>query len=193
MKGRPSHMDDKTIAERLKAGDQLVFEWLFTTKYAQLCFYATKLLGETAAAEEIVSETYEDVWGKKEQLQFTGSVISYLFSTVHNKCINHIKRSKLITAYKTHLLQHKTAFNPEDIPDHIYNEKAIHSEIRKAIDNLPDKCREIFYLSRFENKKYREIADLLELSPKTVENQISIALEKLRKSLKHLLISIILI
>ena len=190
MRIRPLHMDDKTIAERLQAGDQMVFEWLFTSKYAQLCFYATTLLGDTAAAEEIVSETYAGVWDKKEQLQFTGSVVSYLFSTVHNKCINHIKRSKIITAYKTHLLQHKSSFNPEDIPDHIYNEKTIQTEIRKAIENLPDKCREIFYLSRFENKKYREIADLLDLSPKTVENQISIALEKLRKSLKHLLVSI---
>ncbi len=180
-------MDEATIIERLRKGDKTAFEWLFKNKYANLCYYATKLLGQTSQSEEIVSDTFAEIWQKRTQIPFSTSVTGYLYTTVHNKCINQLKHSRVSSAYQKHLLDTGNAFNMADTPDRILDEKIIVYEIEKAISCLPEKCREIFRLSRFEHKKYREIAEILNLSPKTVENQMSIALEKLRESLKHIL------
>ena len=187
MKSTPAYQNESFIIERLRSGDANIFEWLFKNKYKGLCYYATKLLGNISTAEEIVSETFAEIWEKKEKIIFTSSVNAYLYTTVHNKSINFLKRQKTISAYNKYLLETKREFNPAEIPDNIYHEKDITIEIVNAIKLLPEKCREIFILSRFENKRYREIAELLDISPKTVENQMGIALEKLRKHLQHML------
>lgn len=187
MPASPFSMDEQMILERLRSGDSLVFEWLFTSRYPRLCFYATKLLGNTTLAEEIVSDTFADIWEKRERIVFTSSVTAYLFSMVHNKCINQIRRDKVITSYKRHLLQTKAEFSPADMPDQVFDEKALAEKINRAIESLPEKCQVIFRMSRFENRKYREIAEILQLSTKTVEKQMSIALDKIRRSLGNLM------
>ncbi len=184
----PTHLDEAAIIERLQKGDRTAFEWLFKHKYATLCFYATKILGNTLQSEEIVSDAFADIWQKRNQISFNSSITAYLFTTVHNKCINHLKHFKVSSAYAKHILATREIFNIAEIPDRIFDEKAIMCEIERAIQSLPEKCREIFRLSRYENKKYREIAEILQISPKTVESQMSLALEKLRKSLKHLML-----
>lgn len=181
------YQDELFVIEQLHKGDKNAFEWLFKKKYYNLCFYATKLMGNNILSEEIVQDTFVEIWEKKLQIRFTSSVNAYLYTTVHNKCINYLKHQKVISAYKKYIIETKENFNISDIPDSIYNDKNIVLEIENAIKNLPEKCREIFNLSRFDNKKYREIAVLLQISPKTVENQMGIALDKLRKSLKHIL------
>jgi RNA polymerase sigma-70 factor (ECF subfamily) len=188
----PFYLDEKTIAEKIKTGDKTIFEWLFKSKYAHLCFYATKILGNTSQAEEIVAEAFADLWEKKDKIIFSTSVTAYLFTTVRNKCINHLKHAKVSSTYKKYFLEHFKHFDTQDLPDKIFDEKHLTNEIEKAINDLPDKCKEIFCLSRFENKKYNEIADMLHISPKTVENQMGIALKKLADSLKHLMMFLIL-
>lgn len=187
MNSTAAYQNESFIIERLRSGDVNIFEWLFKNKYKGLCYYATKLLGNTSTAEEIVSETFAEIWEKKEKIIFTSSVNAYLYATVHNKSINFLKRQKTITAYNKFLFETKQEFNPADIPDQIYQEKDITAEIDNAIRLLPEKCKAIFMLSRFENKKYREIAEILGISIKTVENQMGIALEKLRKHLQHIM------
>ena len=180
--------DEKTIADRLKTGDKTIFEWLFKSKYNHLCFHATKIIGNTLQAEEIVSETFADLWEKKDKIIFSTLVTAYLFATVHNKSLNYIKHSKVVNAaYKKYYIKHFESFDISNLPDQKFDEKHLANEIQKAINDLPDKCKKIFCLSRFENKKYNEIAALLHISPKTVENQMSIALKKLSQSLKRLM------
>lgn len=178
---------DKEAAEGLKAGDTVVFEWLFRKYYAQLCLYANRFLAGPQNAEEIVSETFAVLWEKKDRIQFSHSVRGYLFGTVHHKCINALEHLKVRNRYEEWLITSARQSGQDEIPEQDLIEKEMTRDIEKAIEDLPEKCRQIFKLSRFEQKKYHEIAAILQLSPKTVETQMRIALEKLRQSLRHLL------
>jgi RNA polymerase sigma-70 factor (ECF subfamily) len=108
---------------------------------------------------------------------------------VQNRCLNYLRHKKIESTYVNYLVRNNL------LDDQTFQEKQINSyydkelalEIQKAIDRLPEKCREIFKLSRFENLTYKQIALQLSISPKTVENQVGIALDKLRQSLRHFL------
>lgn len=168
-----------------KGNDVVAFEELFKANYAKLCFYANTIIGNIPVSEEIVSELFTEMWEKKLQGEFNAS-IAYLYKSVYNRCLNYIKHTKVENAYREYLLKNESKNFFSQMPSYAYDEKEISKEINKAIGNLPEQCRNIFLLSRVQNKKYHEIASILQLSPKTVENQMSIALKKLRLALKHL-------
>jgi len=142
-------------------------------------------------AENIVQDVFLELWEKKEILSLQLNVIAYLFTAIRNRCINFLRRSmiaknaenKLQEEYKL-TLQMKyyslEAFNQE-----IFQEKDVEQILSKAIDTLPEKCREIFILSKIKGKKQKDIATELNISVNTVETQISIAYKKLRNELKE--------
>ena len=169
----------------MKGNDAIGFEELFKTNYVKLCFYANSIIGNIPVSEEIVSDLFTEIWEKKLQTEFSPTK-AYLYKSVYNRCLNYIKHAKIENAYIEYLLKNESKNFFSDMPSYAYDEKEAGNEIKKAIDNLPEQCRNIFLLSRVQNKKYQEIAALLGLSPKTVENQMGIALKKLRLALKHL-------
>jgi|SRR6185437_10597670 len=169
----------------MKGSDVIGFEELFKANYVKLCFYANSIVGNIPVSEEIVSDLFTELWEKQWQIE-SGPSKAYLYKSVYNRCLNYIKRTKVENAYREYLSKNESKNFFSQIPSYAYDEKEIGQEINKAIENLPEQCRNIFLLSRIQNKKYHEIAALLELSPKTVENQMSIALKKLRLALKHL-------
>ena len=142
-------------------------------------------------AENIVQDVFLELWEKKEILSLQLNVIAYLFTAIRNRCINFLRRSmiaknaenKLQEEYKL-TLQMKyyslEAFNQE-----IFQEKDVEQILSKAIDTLPEKCREIFILSKIKGKKQKDIATELNISVNTVETQKSIAYKKLRNELKE--------
>lgn len=173
--------------ENTDAEDVLAFESLFKTHYAKLCFYANTITGNLSAAEEIVADLFTEIWEKREQIQFSNATKAYIYKSVYNRCLNYLKHSKIENAYVDYLLKNDSNNLFAQTPSYAYDEKEISKEITLAINKLPEKCKEIFLLSRVQNKKYHEIAAMLDLSPKTVENQMAIALKKLRQMLKHLM------
>lgn len=170
----------------MKENDISFFEALFKTHYARLCFYANTIVGNISVSEEIVSDIFTEIWEKRTQIEFNSSIKAYLYKSVYNRCINYIKHVKVENTYVNYLLKNESKNLFSEMPSYAYDEKVMNKEIKTAIDNLPEQCRNIFLLSRVQNKKYHEIAAILELSPKTVENQMTIALRKLREALKHL-------
>ena len=142
-------------------------------------------------AENIVQDVFLELWEKKEILSLQLNVIAYLFTAIRNRCINFLRRSmiaknaenKLQEEYKL-TLQMKyyslEAFNQE-----IFQEKDVEQILSKAIDTLPEKCREIFILSKIKGKKQKDSATEVNSSVNTVETQISIAYKKLRNELKE--------
>lgn len=179
----PSEND--LFVTRLTQGDAKAFECLFRLYYTRLTLFANRFLNNIAASEEIVSDIFVTLWENGHEINFTGNVSSYLFRSVKNKCLNYLKHQKIENLYvnylqKQHLLEEtlSTAESP-------YLEKEMALQISTALESLPEKCREIFMMSRFDHMKYKEIANKLSLSPKTVERQISIALDKLRSLLRH--------
>lgn len=174
------------MRNEMKENDIAFFEALFKTHYTRLCFYANTIIGNIPVSEEIVSDLFAEIWEKRLQIEFNSSIKAYLYKSVYNRCLNHIKHSKVENTYVKYLLKNKSKNYFSEMPSYAYEEKEISKEIKTAIDNLPEQCRNIFLLSRVQNKKYHEIATILNLSPKTIENQMTIALRKLREGLKHL-------
>ncbi len=163
------------------SGYEKAFETAFKTYFKPLHAYALSFLENNAQAEDIVQQVFLKIWEKQDKLDII-SLKPYLYRSVHNACLNQLKqRENKITHSK--FIKQVSVNSYEELP--MLHE--MEERIRKAIKNLPQQCRIIFQLSRFEDLKYREIADQLQLSVKTVETQMSKALQLLRVQLIDLL------
>ena len=163
--------------------DEKFFEETFRTYYAQLAGFAYRYVEDYDLAGEITQELFSSIWSKSSSIEIQTSVKSYLFGAVRNACLNHIKHQRIVRSHSEHVLRVSSEAdhsNPVELGE-------LKNKIENALAKLPKKCREIFELSRFENLKYREIADRLNLSQKTVENQMGKALKIMREELANYL------
>lgn len=159
------------------------FKVLFNTYYSPLVRYAFTFLKDTYGAEDIVQLQFVKLWEKRMELAIHTSLKSFLYTAVHNACLNNIKHEGIKKAHVADVL--KTSHESQ-ISDHL-QQKELKQKIDAAITALPPQCATIFKMSRFEELKYQEIADKLGLSIKTVENQMGKALKILREQLKDYL------
>ena len=173
------------------------FHWLYKNYYTPLCTYAFRITKNKDIAEEIVQDTFLKIWEHKESLVSVDSIPGYLYRAVRNNCLNHLKHLAIVNKYKDFSSQILT--NAEDYLSvtqenghSILISKEFEKQVYDAIDKLPEQCRQIFKLSRFEGLKNYEIAEKKGVTINTVQKQISIALEKLREMLP-LLPSILLV
>jgi RNA polymerase sigma-70 factor (ECF subfamily) len=151
---------------------------LFKAHFAGLCYFAQKYVKDFEAAKEIVQDACFNLWEKRDSIDMERPVKSYLTMIIHNKCTNHLRDNRKFDHYILH------AENLLDIPEYedadTFVEKELEANIEIALIELPEKCREIFVMNRYENLKYQEIADKLQISVKTVESQMSKALQHMR-------------
>jgi RNA polymerase sigma-70 factor, ECF subfamily len=162
------------------------FETLFRAEFKGLCFFAQKYVKDFDAAREIVQDSFINLWEKHASIDPSRSVKSYLTTTIHNKCHNYLRDNK---KFNTNLLEIENLIEISEISDNdILVEQELRKTIQQAIEDLPEKCREIFVLNRYENLKYQEIADKLGISVKTVEAQMSKALQHMRLRLAGYLV-----
>ncbi|SDE14323.1 RNA polymerase sigma-70 factor, ECF subfamily [Mucilaginibacter pineti] len=176
---------NEILITKLTQGDTVAFEVLFKLYYTRLTLFANRFVNDLSVAEEIVADVFTDLWERGHETTFSTSVRSYLFKMVQNRSLNYLKHQKIENLYVSYLEKNNLFDEVRSTVESGYEEKELVQQIKAAIDTLPEKCREIFVLSRFSDLKYREIAAQLNISPKTVERQVSIALEKLRRTLKH--------
>lgn len=164
----------------MRNGDQAAFDALFRAYYAPLCYYAASLNdGDRDEAEDLVQQAFIKLWEQRASLQINWSVKAYLYRSVHNASLNRLRAEKVRDKYKQHnALQMEMHYqnSPEPEPE-------LQGRLQKALNELPAQCRQVFELSRFEELKYREIADHLNISIKTVETQMGKALKLLRTHL----------
>lgn len=183
-------LSEQEIVGAIRQGDEGIFEETFRKYYQSLCNYANSVLKEMDEAEEIVQNLFLSIWEKRADLEITISLKSYLYRAVHNHCLNRIKHLKIREEYQ----QYATNFydvSYESVGQTVAKNE-LELKIEEAIRKLPEQCRLIFKMSRFEELKYHEIANQLGLSPKTVENQIGKALKILRLELAEYLPLIII-
>lgn len=174
-------LTDEKLVENFKDGDAKAFEELFHCYYGYLCAYAYKIVQDSANAEEIVQEFFVRLWEKREQLSINTSVKNYFFRSVKNLCINAIQHEKIKSKYAQKVISETDiSFSIEDN----FIETELSEKINLSIQSLPEKRQEIFRMNREEGLKYREIAEKLNVSVKTVETQMSLAIKTLRKMLK---------
>lgn len=139
--------------------------------------YAASMLFSVEDAREVVQDVFINIWQKRGSLEFGDGLKSYLYRAVRNQTLNKIQRNKIDTVSldeKIYVFAQET-----DLRDDEKNRRL--KEVFKQINALPPSCKEIFMMSRVEGLSHKEIADILEISRKTVENQVGIALKKIRK------------
>jgi RNA polymerase sigma-70 factor, ECF subfamily len=176
--------------EGLRKGDEQIFEELFKAYYAPMCDYCMRYVPDMDMAEEIVQDLFFKLWLRREEVNINTSIKSYLFTAMRNLALNRISQLKIHDRYHQFVeFQQKTDI---DYPTDLMEEQDMERIMKQALATLPPKRREIFEMSRFENLKYTEIAEKLNLSVKTVESQMTRALDQLRKVLEKFL-AIILI
>ena len=174
-------LPDEQIATLLAKRDEAAFEQVFKTHYRNLHAYAFTILKDEDEAEETVQQVFYKLWERSENLNFSGSIAAYLYRAVHNESLNSIKHQKVKENYQLHVAY--SMKNKSEQEQTKWTEKELEGQFRKALNELPEQCRTVFQLSRFENLKYKEIAEKLDISIKTVENHMGKALKLLRTKL----------
>lgn len=181
-------LDEQQLVQATQSGDESAFDTLFRTYYAPLCRYARTLTaGDMAAAEDLVQQVFVKFWEQRSAFNIQWSVKAYLYKMVHNRGLNRIRDAKTEARYKTyHAGQMEQQYEEQPGAG-----AELNARIQRALERLPSECRRIFELSRFESLKYREIADQLGISIKTVETQMGKALRLMRTELADYLVTII--
>lgn len=183
--GENKHNQDLYFFSRLKSGDENAFDYLFNFYYPGLILYANKYLEDNHLAEEIVQAVFLKLWQDRRSIEINSSVKSYIFQTVRNKCLDVLKHRKIRDNYVKNVQQEN---EPSDNDTwNTYVESELYVILIGAIEKLPPECQKIFRYSRIRNLSNKEIAEKLDISIKTVENQISKALKFLRIELKDYL------
>ncbi|MEL7585860.1 MAG: RNA polymerase sigma-70 factor [Prolixibacteraceae bacterium] len=163
----------------IKQGDENAFNQVFNLYYTRLCFFGDHLVHDFDLSRSIVQDVFVDIWLNREKLDIHFSLKSFLFQSVRNKALNVLKHRKVESKF---IAEQKKKDEPFSVQD-LMEEAELNDKINSAIHELPPKCKEIFLLCRFEELRYWEIAERLNISVKTVEMQISIALKKIRQKL----------
>lgn len=173
----------------LKSGNERALKLIMEQWYSKLYNFAMGYLKNERNAEEVMQDVFLQLWDSREKLADTTSINAYLFTLTRNRCIDVIRRERLIIQFHTdkkdayaYLTNSYHALS-DPILDHIF-EREFQEEIDKTVSSLPDQCQNVFYLSREKGLKNKEISELLQISQKTVETHITKALKTIRLTLE---------
>ena len=183
------YYDDKELLDELKNGNHQAFEYLFKNYYPRLLGYAIRFVENEETARDIIQECFLKFWDKRDLLEAV-SVTALLFAMVRNRCLNYLKH---LAGVEKHQIEYLASIEGEErlyYADFVLNADSsllyneLQEQIKIVIDNLPERCRNVFLLSRFEGLKNREIADMLEISTTAVEKHIAKALQRFSRHFK---------
>jgi RNA polymerase sigma-70 factor (ECF subfamily) len=177
-------MEEPDLIRKIRTGDEMAFEELFRLFYEALCRYAQNMVNEPELAEEIVQEMFVQLWEKRQSLDFHTGIRPYLYKAVHNRCLNQIQHQKVRILHQQEVLNTNSE---TEQPASRAEFSELKERFNQALLKLPEECRKVFKLSRENEFSYREIADFLGISIKTVENQMGKALRIMRDELKDFL------
>ena len=184
--------NQKQIISSLKNDDIGIFEEVYHFYVNKLERFVTEYVNSKEEASDIVQNVFIVLWEKRETLTNDTNLNNYLITLAKNQSLNYIKHQKVCANYQGYKEKiwnewMLSGYALEQFnSDHLVFEE-LYQTIQKSIDSLPGQCRDIFIMSRFEDKKYQEIADILSISIKTVEKKMSISLQIFRSALKDYL------
>ena len=183
---------DTDIIKGLKAGSDSAYRYLYDHQYKMLCVVACELVHDTMVSEMIVSDVIFSIWKNRESLEINTSLRNYLIKSVRNRCFNYLAQSERQHAMREYMgkkieTEQIDNENSHDNPLTQLIEKELEKEINDSIAALPELTRRIFCMSRFEDMKYGEIAQEMDVSVDVVKYHIKTALTKLRVALKDYL------
>ena len=178
-------MQDEAIITLLAKRDERAFEQVFKKYFKSLHGYVCSILKEDIYAEEIVQQVFFKLWERSESISISDSIGAYLYRAVYNESLNHLKHEKVKNKHKMHVAY--SMQQSSESASKTLQAKELEKKIHAALNELPEQCRTVFQMSRYEEMKYREIADELNIAVKTVENQVGKALKILREKLAEFL------
>lgn len=178
------NQEDKVLLNALQRGELRAYESLFKKYYPMLCAYSHRFI-DLEDAEEVVQEVMLWMWEKREELTIESSLNQYLFKMTYHRSLNLITKKEIISRAETYFFSKKQEEMMEDI--NYYQIEELTKRIEEAISSLPESYRVAFVMHRFKQMSYKEIAEALNVSPKTVAYRIQQALKLLRGHLKDYL------
>lgn len=167
---------------RIRRGDIETFEKLFFSFHPGLLRYAETLVQKIEIAEEVVQDVFYNVWKNREDIRITHSWKSYLYRSVYNNSMMHLRKTRREFSLDEGLFPEREGDAPDPFQELEFNE--VSELVSETVSRLPERTREIFLLNRQEGLKYREIAERLSISVKTVEANMGKALKELRSNLE---------
>ncbi|MDX3916962.1 MAG: RNA polymerase sigma-70 factor [Pseudosphingobacterium sp.] len=171
-------LSDLELASRLKGGSHAAFEELYSRFKGILHLHAYRKLGNLEEASDAVQELFALLWEKRESVPLSGNFSGYIYTIMVNRVHDMIARRQVASKYVLSLQQFMSG--GQAITDHKIREKQLAAKIEAEINNLPEKMRAVFILSRKHNLSHKEIAEKLDISESTVKNHVKNALKILR-------------
>ncbi len=172
-----SNTTDERLIEAIRRNDYVSYNKLFERYYGRLCQYVYSLLMDKSDTEDIVQELFLNIWKNRERIEIKENVGGYLYKMAKHLALNHL-RSKV---YFNNLSETQDQLSYED--DRVESEE-FRIVLYSCIDHLPGRCKEVLLLHRIKGLKQKEISEKLDVSIKTIKNQIWISLQKLRRCLE---------
>jgi len=169
------------IVEKIRSGDQCAFESMFHSYYSKLCVFSNSHVKSLDVARDVVQEVFIKIWDNRQDFEIRHSLKAYLYQAVRNQSLNYIEKSnqkrRLSESFRKHedlkREEHPSGLNTEELTQKVW----------KLVDKLPERRRSIFILYRKHGLSYKEIAEVMDIKRKTVENQMGKSLQFLRDRL----------
>jgi len=184
-------LEEKVILQKLKAGEQSAFDNIFRSYYKYLVSIAYKYTQNMEVSRDLAQEVYLDLWKRRESIDIDHSIKFFLRKATINKCLANKRKSSRM------LVNSEITDNYDSVDDttsNLIGFRELNNVIEGVVNELPDRCRQVFKASRYDNLSHKEIAESLDISVKTIENQMTKALKYLRTNLKKLgLISFLMV
>jgi RNA polymerase sigma-70 factor (ECF subfamily) len=174
--------NESELVKKISLGDAAAFEKLFKSYFQILVDFCFRFVEDVSIAENIVQDVFLKIWANRAKLDPGIKIKYYLYRAVKNKAFNHLRHLKIVKksaqdVYGNHI--------PGKTPEEEITEEEMVELLIKAIEKLPEKCKTIFFMSKYDHLKYPEIAETLDISIKTVEYHMRRALKFLRKHLSR--------
>ncbi len=176
---RPDDLYLKSLQQQIESGNQQAFSSLFRLLYPRLLSFAVQYVHVKETAEEITNDVFIKLWNRKEQLGEVNNISTYLFVSVKNLSLNYLKRYSHLHVAVENNEGNANLINLDD-PEQQLEWKEMSFQLTQAIDHLPDQCRTVFKLIKEDGFRYKEVAEILGISPRTVETQLFRAMKKLQ-------------
>ncbi|WP_080903138.1 RNA polymerase sigma factor [Parabacteroides sp. Marseille-P3160] len=174
---------EKAYITEIKKGNELAFKNLMNFYSSDLFYYAFSIVHSKEASEEIVSDAFFELWKKRKSIDELKNLKTWLLVVTQNKAISYLRKESKNNFLSIDDLD-DFLFDPIQSPDYEMINKEELDNINKAIEKLPPRCKQVFFLAKIELLPYKEIADMLGISVKTINNHIAYALEIIAKAMK---------
>ncbi|MBX2889646.1 MAG: RNA polymerase sigma-70 factor [Saprospiraceae bacterium] len=181
MSSQPDILEQQWLAA-LRAGDESALRRIFDRYYPSLLSDIYRVVPDENTCEDLAQEVFVELWRKRTELDIHTSLRAYLRRSAVNRALNHLKSNRRLLFDQSEQFEQAADESAGDIRRKIEQE-TLEDALHAAIETLPEKCRVVFSLSRFEQMSHREIAEQLGISVKTIENQITKAMKILREAL----------